>query len=624
MPPAQRHVKSAGVRRPDGSSKTLDRTPSTETSQTTIPGLFATTKPDVNTDVLDHNSPSKRRKTKHCAEHPYNTMTTTRVLGTDQMYDFTPNIHHGKMNGQASNPITIGDSPVSCPTKSALNTTRRQHTSSKSGPKKLVVKNLKPASKVDPNKYIEEVWSRLKGGLSAIFAGQSLPYSMEELYKGVENICRQGSAAKLYDRLRRECETQLDEQMRTLSKREKCCQNNVDILRAMIQTISSWTQQMSTIRSVFYYLDRSFLLRSAEHAPLDQFTVTQFRHHVVSQTNIVEQAVLGACQLASSRRKNLVDDDGLQLLKAAVKMFRVLDLYVSHFEPLYLRQIADHYSEWSADTIVKGGLATYVRGCQDHMSQELEACVELGLDTQTRWTVQESLENVFVTAQERHLLNEKEVIDLLSEDSISPLSHLYALLQRRSLGLRLKPIFEKFIVDTGTDIIFDEPREQEMVLRLLGFKQKLDRLWEQAFLKNEDLGHTLREAFEIFINKTKRSNMTWGTDNSKPGEMIAKYVDTILKGGIKAVLSGPSSTDRKAKVSVGAEDGDNSDMDEDIEIEKQLGNVLDLFRFVQGKAVFEAFYKRDLARRLLLSRSASADAEKSMMSRLRTGIPSAC
>ena len=35
---------------------------------------------------------------------------------------------------------------------------------------------------------------------------------------------------------------------------------------------------------------------------------------------------------------------------------------------------------------------------------------------------------------------------------------------------------------------------------------------------------------------------------------------------------------------------------------------------MQGKDVFEAFYKKDLAKRLLLGRSASADAEKGALS----------
>ena len=37
---------------------------------------------------------------------------------------------------------------------------------------------------------------------------------------------------------------------------------------------------------------------------------------------------------------------------------------------------------------------------------------------------------------------------------------------------------------------------------------------------------------------------------------------------------------------------------------------------MQGKDVFEAFYKKDLAKRLLLGKSASIDAEKSMITKV--------
>ena len=43
------------------------------------------------------------------------------------------------------------------------------------------------------------------------------------------------------------------------------------------------------------------------------------------------------------------------------------------------------------------------------------------------------------------------------------------------------------------------------------------------------------------------------------------------------------------------------------------------YLFYSGKDVFEAFYKKDLAKRLLLGKSASVDAEKSMLSKLKQG-----
>lgn len=50
-----------------------------------------------------------------------------------------------------------------------------------------------------------------------------------------------------------------------------------------------------------------------------------------------------------------------------------------------------------------------------------------------------------------------------------------------------------------------------------------------------------------------------------------------------------------------------------------LMRPLDLCLIPPGKDVFEAFYKKDLAKRLLVGKSASVDAEKSMLSKLKHG-----
>lgn len=50
-----------------------------------------------------------------------------------------------------------------------------------------------------------------------------------------------------------------------------------------------------------------------------------------------------------------------------------------------------------------------------------------------------------------------------------------------------------------------------------------------------------------------------------------------------------------------------------------MDKVLVIFRFINGKDVFEAFYKNHLGRRLLYGKSASLDLEKSMLSKLKQG-----
>jgi cullin-4 len=115
------------------------------------------------------------------------------------------------------------------------------------------------------------------------------------------------------------------------------------------------------------------------------------------------------------------------------------------------------------------------------------------------------------------------------------------------------------------------------------------------------------------MNKTKKSAATYNTENLKQGEMIAKYVDFLLRGGSKTI---PSTLAKQA--SRKDEEDDNEVQDSGAIKNDQLDKVLDLFRFLEGKAVFEAFYKKDFARRLLMGRSASDDDERSMLSRLKT------
>ncbi|XP_030162365.1 cullin-4B-like [Lynx canadensis] len=127
-------------------------------------------------------------------------------------------------------------------------------------------------------------------------------------------------------------------------------------------------------------------------------------------------------------------------------------------------------------------------------------------------------------------------------------------------------------------------KDKTMVQALLDFKDKIDFIIEASFLKNEKIIVAMKDAFETFINK--RPN--------KPAELLAKYVDSKLRTGNKEAT--------------------------DEELEELLAKVVILFRFIHEKDVFEAFYKKDLAKRLLLDKSASVDAEKSMLCKLKQGV----
>ena len=511
-----------------------------------------------------------------------------------------------------------GDPQNASPFKKKGNSVRPMNINARTGPQKINIINLKTTQKTDPDEYYNRVWRQLDEALSAIFSGCKLPYSMEELYKGVEIACRQNRAPALNAKLCERCTGQISGGVKEsiLQKIETC--SDIEALDVVIQAWSSWIKQLEIIRSIFFYMDRSYLLHSPMLPSIAEMGTSEFRTHIFSAMQLQQRILQGACDLVRVDREGSQDTRDEVLFQEAVQMFHSLTTYSRCFEPKLMAESERYFGTWAEETISNHDLADYVDHCGNLIEKELKRCEKYNLDQTTKKGLEAHLEDILVDQRHTRLLIVEDVGDLLGKDRQDTLSQLFSLLQRRRLGEKLRPAFEAFVIKQGSEIVFDEEQEQEMVPRLLEFKRKLDQIWDHSFQRHEGLGHSLREAFEAFINKSKRSSMTWGTDNPKPGEMIAKYVDMVLKGGTKAIRASGTGQQPASKVAEN-EDQDGSSEDEDVEIGKQLDQVLDLFRFVHGKAVFEAFYKRDLARRLLLGRSASADSEKSMLTRLKSG-----
>lgn len=120
-----------------------------------------------------------------------------------------------------------------------------------------------------------------------------------------------------------------------------------------------------------------------------------------------------------------------------------------------------------------------------------------------------------------------------------------------------------------------------MISRLLEFKSKLDRITKESFLSAASALEAVKKSFQNFINKR----------HNKPAELVARFIDGLLR--------------RK-----GGSSGEGG-------LEETLDRLLVLFRFIQGKDVFEAFYQKDLARRLLLGKLSSLETEQYLVRLLK-------
>ncbi|EXJ84545.1 hypothetical protein A1O3_05214 [Capronia epimyces CBS 606.96] len=557
------------------------------------------------TSQADGNSDGNLRKMGTTTPQPAKTSYAN-------MYSFTPS------KSVTSNVVDLTASPSSPESqkRKASFANPRTPFNPHQGPRKLVVKNLRTVPRIDPAQYFEQIWVQEDKALDAIFNKEKEAYSLEELYKGAENVCRQGNAPELYNRLGKKCELHLIEHVRDGIRRDEESSPDAEVLRAFVNAWTTWQKQLLTVRQIFYYLDQTYLLRSADNPSITQMGLIKFRSCVFQDQFIRQKVLSGVVTLIDSDRGGNLSENETSLLRQSIDALHELSIYTGDFEPVFVSTTEQYFRTWRQTKANKDDLSDYVNNCTDLLTREMSRCDFLTFDRSTRALVADLFDNILIEEELDVLTNGDSILDLFEDDKYEELERLYTLLQRKRHGEILAPPFSKFVETEGSLIVFDEKRESEMVVRLLEFKSRLDHFLKYSFQNNEVIGNALHKAFETFINKTKKSQSNWDTDNAKPGEMIAKHVDLLLKGGVKAI---PRLQTRRMDPSKPEEEHDFDDAPggEDAEINQHLSNALDLFRFVHGKAVFEAFYKKDLARRLLMGRSASFDAERNMLTRLK-------
>jgi hypothetical protein len=324
------------------------------------------------------------------------------------------------------------------------------------------------------------------------------------------------------------------------------------------------------------------------------------------------EVIGGICDLIDFDRRGSQPLNG-ELLKDAIMMLYVQGVYTRHFEPAML-SVSRAYFEEFGETWSSSSLKDYIAACEKLLASEDHRCIAFNFDSTTERLLMDSAHSILINDYSDKLLNSGSLANLMADKDIRSIKGLYDLLKLSSLQKKLKAPWADYIRKTGASIISDKDHGDEMVLRLLELRRSLDLMIRDAFAKDEDFLWGMREAFGKFMND-RATAASWETGTSKIGEMIAKHIDMLLRGGLKAL---PKSLLSDVHDRIAAErEGQASTGDEDAELDRQLDQALELFRFIEGKDAFEAFYKKDLARRLLMGRSASQDAERNMLTKLR-------
>ncbi|KAF7633371.1 CULLIN_2 domain-containing protein [Meloidogyne graminicola] len=479
--------------------------------------------------------------------------------------------------GQSSS--TLNDI-IKCPNKqtNGLHKQPLHSTSLNGSTKKIIIRKFQYRN--DPNVLnFDANWSILQDSVIKIQRKERVSVTCVELYNIVENLCQMNYAQEIFSRLQILIYNFSDSECLKLVEGSQNCSSETFLI--MLNRLwDNFCQQLSLTRSVFLYLDRTYRVQqNTSGVSIWDTGHEAFRKRIIERFGICSRAVNGILKLIEKDRREIQVDK--HLLKSLLRMFINLQIYDFSFEKEFLKETELFYFEESSLQMQELTINNYLQFAQKRLLEEEER-VQYYLEYSTAKKLIGIVENCFI-ANYLDSIIAKGPYQLISEQKLDDLALLYKLVSRVKDGqLALKNAFSDHIKKIGRALVMDSERDKTLVQELIDLKSQLDQIILKCFCSNEKFLNALKDSFDFFINS--RAN--------KIAELTAKFMDLKLRTG-------------------------NKECTEE-ELDSVMDRVIVIFRFVQGKDVFEAFYKKDLAKRLLLGRSASVDAEKAMLSKLRT------
>jgi len=396
--------------------------------------------------------------------------------------------------------------------------------------------------------------------------------------------------------------------------------SNEAMLRELVRRWENHKLMIRFLSHVFKYLDR-FYVKRLSLPELSEVGSNSF-HEIVFNAVKRDVRTVILQLILKEREGELVDR---KLIKDVVAIFvdmggtrNSLEVYTTDFEEALLGATREFYRVQSASWTEQDSFPDYMCKAEDRLHQE-QARVAHYLHPSTEEKLLQVCEDELLALPESKLL-EKENSGceaLLRDNKTDDLARMYRLFSRVVTGLApIGAIVRKHITDVGMALV----RKQEgaggaeggagvagegadgagggggsaapaagaadmtaYVQELLDIHDKYQELVKECFGQNAIFQKAMKEAFEMFVNKDIHKMTT--------AEMLSNFCDNLLK-----------------------KSGERLD---DQQLEDKLEKVVKLFSYLTDKDIFAEFYKKQLAKRLLLQRSASDDAERAMIAKLK-------
>ncbi|KAF2837202.1 cullin protein [Patellaria atrata CBS 101060] len=464
-------------------------------------------------------------------------------------------------------------------------------------------------------------WSFLESGVDRIMTNLREGIDMKAymaLYTAIHNFCTAqkivaGSFSAQHNRggahlLGEDLYNHLIEYLRRhLGGVQAKSREHVDeaLLTFYIKEWNRYTTAATYNNHLFQYLNRHWVKREMDEGKknvydiytlhLVRWKMDMFDHThksvMSSVLKLVEKQRNGET-IETSHIKSVVDSFVSLGLDESDSKKTTLDVYKQFFEKPFLESTAAYYKDESTKFIQDNSIVEYMKKAEARLEEEKER-ISLYLLTEITTPLMRTCETALIA--DHSILLREEFQNLLNEDRREDLGRMYALLARIPDGLDpLRNRFEAHVRKAGLMAIDKVAVDGEnlepkvYVDALLEVHTQYQDLVNTAFIGESEFVRSLDNACREFVNRNKVCK----SGSTKSPELLAKYTDALLK---------------KSSAKLTEED----------DMEKMLSQIMTVFKYIEDKDVFQKFYSRMLAKRLVNTTSNSDDAETSMISKLK-------
>ena len=447
---------------------------------------------------------------------------------------------------------------------------------------KFIIKPFQHNVQMD-EEYANRTWQTLHEAIREIHRQNASGLSFEELYRNAYNMVLHKFGDKLYSGL-----------SDTITRHLQAVAGQVadsNDERFLPELKDKWDKHKLSsimIRDILMYMDRTYVA-SQKKTPVYERGLQIFRDEVCRNARIKDRLLHMLLDLVQRERTGEMIERGL--LKTITSMLVELgrDVYTRDFESPFLSASATFYQAESQEYIAQNSAADYIKKAEQRLQEEADRVAHY-LDAATEAKIREVAERELIGRHMRTIaeMEHSGVVAMIEDNKLDDLKRAYELFKRvtqPTSGLTvIREIMAAHVRARGTELVSDEERNRDpvaYVTGLLALRDKYEAVIKDAFSDDKQFKNALNKAFEHFVNI-----------NSHSPEFIALFVDEQLRKGMKTTS--------------------------EEEVEGTLDKVVMLFRYLHEKDVFEKYYKQHLAKRLLGQRSVSDDAERQMITKLKT------